>query len=293
MCDYDAAVAIIQISRFLKRWAFCLFAIPIFLEIAAWWMGVSSNSKTWIMIIFGLPCLVLFMKLRVPTPRNKWKDDFRSPLLVLRSFSDDHLKTGNIIYPPDFDIGAPALDNFIWQAALALWDVGRVVILQRENNTITPIFGIGVVSDNESWEADVEQVAKGAWAILLFPSNSQGVITEMKLLQKLDLLWKTVVFMPPKVSRKEKLLIPFKNFVDYKPRWEEVREKLKYHGFNLPAYDPRGMLFIPDATMTAKRFLILDHNTNSWRRICELIDPSSASSRSLIDCIPPDRSKEL
>ena len=45
-------------------------------------------------------------------------------------------------------------------------------MVQKEKGTVTPIYGILIESDEDQWKADVEYAAKGAWAILLFPSSS-------------------------------------------------------------------------------------------------------------------------
>jgi hypothetical protein len=294
--DYTSTIAIIETSRLLKRYAFCAFGVPMFVLGIVYVVGVRGQAIAWVGFLLYLPSLLVFAKLRVPTPRIPWRDDFRGPLLVLRSFADERLKTGEMLMPGDFDPSPAARDNYAWQAALTLWDVARVVMIQTEHETVTPIYGIVIKASNDTWRDDVKKAATGAWAILLFPSPSPGVVEEMSLLRDIDCLWKTVIFMPPTPTTRQRLFLGMLGgwySVDHRSGWGHVRTELAQHGFCLPDYEAEGMLFVPDEKYGIDRALRLNHNEYPWRRIPELIDPSSAHAEGLIDCLPASRSYEM
>lgn len=290
MNDYDSTIGVIYIAKTLKKIAILIFLIPGIWILSGYLFSIDKQIVKLIGTILVIPSYIIFMKLRVPTPRIKWENDFRGPLLVLRSFTDERLKTGELTYS---DIGISEQNNFIWQAALALWDIGRVVMIKREKDTVSPIFGIVVDSDDSKWLADVEHAAKGAWAILLFPSTTEGVIKEMELLKNKKLLHKTVIFMPPAPSKKLTFLFPFKHFVNYKKKWTELKKELETNNITLPDYVEEGMLYIPNEKYGIARKILLNYNDYPWRTIAKMIDPTTPYSEALIDCIPEKRSYEL
>jgi hypothetical protein len=290
--DYDSVVALIQLDRLAQRWAWCVFIVPLLGVVATSAVGASENAVFWTLLGLGLPSAAVFMKLRVPTPRFRWRDDFRGPLLVLRSFSDDRTRTGELMTGDEFGTHGPTPDNFVWQAALALWDVGRVVILKREADVVTEVYGIVIESTEEEWRADLECAARGAWAILLFPSSTPGVVEEMAFIRDRGLLWKTVVFMPPS-ERGWRWFSSIRHAPpDYATRWAELRDELRPHCFHLPPYRPGGLFFTPDRNYGARKVLDLEHDHYPWRRIVQLVSPDSPHAAGLLECLPEERAKE-
>ena len=207
-----------------------------------------------------------------------WIYDFRPPILVFRSFSDERTRVGEVLESTDFG-PSPGRNPYIWQLTQAMRDWCRVIILQREvfeADDSLKLRAIVVEPDDNDWERVAITVARHCWLIIVFPSSSSGCIRELVLLRAHNLLSKTVVWMPPMSG-----LSQSSNGADHEKHWNQLREELRTSGFNLPEYNPQGMFYIPDSSLSIATYIDLHHNNCAWKRLPELIPNPSVSAKSL------------
>lgn len=290
--DYETTANVIALARTIQKRAILVFLIPIFAVGMTAVFFRSESAAIWVGIGIGLPAFIIYMKIRVPTLRFEWQNDVRGALVVLRSFHDERLKSGELVDPGEFSYLFPARDSFIWQAALELWDLARVVLIQEVEETVTPIFGIVVDSSPADWRKDVVRAATGAWAVLIFPATTKGVVEEVSLLCNENLLRKTIFFMPPSENRNSEGQTDGDG-LNYKSVWEEIRSALFEHGVNLPEYHEKGALIRLNRDLNVEDYLEFGQGKGCWRKIAELVDPAGDDMLPLHYCIPEHRSREI
>jgi hypothetical protein len=143
------------------------------------------------------------------------------------------------------------------------------------NEADVKVFGI-VVKTGNGWEEVVMQIARSAWAILLFPSTTPSCLREVSLLhEKEDLLDKVILVMPPMESRGQKLIRWLtggigQEVADHAGPWELLRTEMAREGYKLPSYEPGGMFFTPKDDLSSRSVVRLDHELD-WSRLSDLV----------------------
>lgn len=211
--------------------------------------------------------------------RVPWPYDFRQPILVLRSHQDERNKLGDQL-PSDETLGNMGRFSYIHHLSLVTWDWCRCVILQNETDGFRGSMNAVVVEPKDNWESVVLDIAHEAWIILVFPSSTNGCLKEFNLLARnMDLLEKTVVFMPPSENATNgkiaSLLRPpgGAQKVNHGKNWSNLQSELAVLGYRLPNYHEDGMLFIPTAAFSAKEFVSFHRNSYSWTDLLKTPQP--------------------
>jgi len=241
-----------------------------------------SGSNGWAGSILLLVAPHVYFGLRAPLPRIGWLNDYRAPLLVLRSFTDERTKRGPDLPADDWD-HVPRRNDHLFFIGRSLWDRCRVIILGGEVETGYPLFAIEVRVLDEEWEARLRTIASSAWAILVLPSNTDGCVRELELLaDDPTLLDRTVVFMPPDEGSGSRAS------EGAGAEWERLRAELGHRGFRLPPYRRSGLLYRPDPTFGIRAAAELP-GWRDWRRIERLVPGPAVLDRSLWDVLEEGR----
>lgn len=258
----------------LTRWRVRL-AIPIALILGAGTFFLLQRFSVKIGFGVALPLgFVVYAILQKRLCRVPWVYDYRAPVLVLRSFSDDRAKLGDELPPGDYG-GGGGRNPFIWQLTQALWDWCRVILLQEEaNERGLQLSGI-VMKPADDWKDVVLSVAQRAWVVLVFPASTTSCIEELELLVSNSLLAKTVIYMPPSAGRVTRIVTtvlgqPPSDTEENAERWERLRDDLRRAGWQLPSYEPRGLLYTPNPDFSIAASIDLRHNDYPWSRLPEL-----------------------
>lgn len=100
-------------------------------------------------------------------------------------------------------------------------------------------YGAGRIWRTETdWKEAVMHLAKSVRHILLLPAANEGTQWEIGLISRLDLWQKTIFVMPPDSRR---------GSTKARRSWDRAITKTRDNwNFELPAYDPKGALFLVD-----------------------------------------------
>ena len=90
-----------------------------------------------------------------------------------------------------------------------------------------------ILCDGSNWENCMEILAKNAKIIFAIPYDTDGTKTEINFIKNNNLIRKTIFVMPPQAVKN----------LDWKKQWEKATYGIEKFGFNLPRYNPAGMLF--------------------------------------------------
>jgi hypothetical protein len=271
----EFADSMIKTTRWIRFLALPITVLVI--SVAAWIAVGLFGRGGYVVVVFGM---FLFAFLRVMHTRPAWGCDFRPPFLVLRSHSDLRTKLGDEL--PVGDDGMPDGRNpYIWQLSHSLWDWGRMILLLDETpDSRLRVNAVILKTQENDWQQSVLSVARRCWLVVVFPSPTKGCVEELCMLASdPGLLEKTILFMPPTPKGLNRFLS--RGNADFSADWEAVRMELSAHKFNLPAYDPRGMLFVPTEVFDVKRSISLKHVEGPWERLCELVERPVVSADSL------------
>ena len=236
--------------------------------------------------IISLPPLVVYLiisRSRFPCP--PWTLDYRPPILVLRSHTDERVKLGARLEYEEMDPQGPARQSHILDLSCALWDWGRVVLLRQERMGLGARLQVLIVETKDlDWVLKFEEIGRGAWVILMFPSSTPGCLEEMRLLaSNLPMLRKTIVFMPPTGAG----ISSYFAFFDpnYAKEWDELVQEIAPAGFHLPNYDPRGMLYMPNPDFSIAHMIPLNHKRVPWQLMVQLVPNPRMGVAHLADLI--------
>ena len=155
--------------------------------------------------------------------------DPRPPILLLRSFSDDHS-----LHVPKTGLLAPLTRRFTGKTVTfeeilvkVFGAYGPVLAIGRPGETLPPVGAArAYVPEDEDWKDEVRALAsRSAWIVLVLGS-SEGIRWELDMVLGLGSLEKVVIALPPLTAE---LL---------QPRWETLRQELQNHGRELPPTSP-------------------------------------------------------
>lgn len=94
------------------------------------------------------------------------------------------------------------------------------------------------VDYNKDWRSFVESLAQKCFFIVIIPSNTDGIIEEIKIIQKNKLEYKTIVFMP---------YTSFEDDFTVEKEWQACQKSFKENmQLELPEYLPSGCMYIPN-----------------------------------------------
>lgn len=284
--------ALIRIHR-----VFWKLAYPVAALIALLSCLFGRRASNWIMLAGVFASYYFMVMIRGSAPRVPWSRDFRPPILALRSHTDQRTKEGGEVPRGQYD-HETGREPYLFQLSFNLWEWGRTLLLQQEEyaNDLR-VFGLVVSCSDADWTESVVRLATAAWVVVVFPSSTKGCITELKLLEKNNLLSKTIIFMPPKTKKWISWLNSLSSFRLLKEKnfandWMQLSKELHEHGFNLPDYDQRGMLYIPDAKLAVVKCILLNYDSCPWRRLIELVPRSEVSSDSIWNIVNYGRAYE-
>jgi hypothetical protein len=234
-------------------------------------IGLGNVIAPIMLILAGF---IVYMLLDSRVCRVPWVYDYRPPILVLRSFSDERSKLGDELPTNVFDARG-GKNPYVWQLTQALWDWSRIVMFQLETFDARVSMSAVIIEPVNDWEKAVIKIAERSWLVLIFPASTPSCIRELDLLRDNGLLSKTVLFMPPSQTLSIKLLslltgqIPTQS--TQADSWEQLRIELLGFGFEFPTYDKKGMLFTPTEAFAINNSISLNNNAYSWKRLRELV----------------------
>jgi hypothetical protein len=182
------------------------------------------------------------------------KFELSAPILLLRSFLDSPLVRNvptRIHFLKRRSFWSSG-DRFVKSVELSLSQLGRPIaigITKKERPDLGWHELLIIASSEQTWWGKFQVAANLSRIIYVVPELSEGLLQEVRYLIKEDLQYKLLIYMPPtpKGYRAPRLA----------NRWALVRSEWQKAGFQLPVYESRGMLFIPDSKMSlvhAKRF---------------------------------------
>lgn len=168
----------------------------------------------------------------------------RAPILLLRSFVDSPLARTGVTRFGGERYGAvvgggrlvTSIDRWVDQ-------IGRPIAFGSKADRVTS--GTHEVlflkTSNETWWPKFHIAARLSSLIVVVPELTRGLLNEVHYLIEQGFENKLLVIMPPTGDGFNK-----RKFTD---RWELVRREWQKEGFELPAYEKRGMVFIPNRKM--------------------------------------------
>jgi hypothetical protein len=171
--------------------------------------------------------------------------DDRAPFLFLRSFRRSGLRVGierqemvGEEFRPSRGYKRVPVDR-IRPLLSAVSGRGPFVALSTARDTSITRDDIYELAVELAWTDRVMALCRVVRAIILVPDSSEGVVAEMRMLSTLGVLNRVLVYMPP--------WIPAQDPPDgLEHRWNEIRDELAVHRWQLPTYERRGCLYVPD-----------------------------------------------
>ena len=110
--------------------------------------------------------------------------------------------------------------------------LGPIVCLSAKPS---PNNSLPIKSSDSDWETTVEQLVESSRAIFVLPSHSEGLLTELSIVDRCGRLEDTVFLMPPR-----RIIDP--DF-PYEEEWMRLQRAVADMGFAWPHYQEQGMLF--------------------------------------------------
>ena len=237
------------------------------------------NSLTVVSIIellISLPIGYFLRKLEYPTiPIDI---DNRPFFLVFRGFHEEILNKSIFIDRVSGPSGDPFNDSYkinIIQDKLAdnLCQYGRVLILipdsEKEHYSESGVLGIRV--DDNNWLFVINELANKANVLVVIPTISNGVLSELELIKNKKWIDKTVVIMPAEVKHNEETMRINKS---KKEQWDKITKETTVQGYNFPDFSQNGMVYIPNEDFSIKKNLSTNVNkyeSDVWEKIIELL----------------------
>jgi len=229
------------------------------------------------------------------------KHDQRPPVLLLRSFSDLSLKQGTGIRGNRDSASVPPV-SYLHELSAALAPFGRTVILSKEDEGQSPgnslkerfrLKPLCIKVSDEDWEEWFHLASRHSSVIFMFPSLTQGVVTEVShIMQNPGLLSKTLILMPP--SNHDEIKNPFVSqafkmfsavtgiqWEDHASAWQCIKTDLAVKGFHLPLYETSGMLYLPNSDLSVRQsvsFLDRKFSRSSVSQAFTCIQPSLSTT---------------
>lgn len=273
--------AMIRLTRWIR------FAAPLVgIGIAAVVMFIASRTSHWVYSL-ALVGFFVYMFMAVGKPRVPWGYDYRAPLLVLRSFTDERSKLGDQLPYGEFPSAGDGQQNpYVWQLGDALWDCCRVIFLSDEpNRAELEVFGI-VIKTADDWQNVLLRIARSAWAIVVFPATTPSCLDEMRLLGDSGFLSKTIVVMPPNEWRGFTRILGTVlgsgglERADHAESWGSLKAEMSKHGFNFPPYDDAGQFYVPAQDFSPQKIVKLNHVLN-WHPLMQAVPGPGVLEESL------------
>jgi hypothetical protein len=161
--------------------------------------------------------------------------DTRPPILLLRSFKDDHaLRVRRSGLLAMFGVTALMGKHVGFEEILVkvLAAFGPVLAIGRPGEWLPPVGAArAYLPEGTDWKEEVDALAKkSAWIVMVLGA-SEGFRWELNMVLGLGRPEKLVIVLPPL----------FDKFL--RPRWEALRQEFRGHGRELPpAFDPETVL---------------------------------------------------
>jgi hypothetical protein len=263
--------AMIRLTRWLR------FSAPLVgIGIAAIIAWIASRTWHWVFALMPLG-FVVYMFLAVSKPRVPWHCDYRAPLLVLRSFTDERSKLGDQLPYGELPAAGDGQQNpYIWQISEALWDCCRVIFLGEEPNLAQlEVFGIAIQT-TDNWQQAMLKIARSAWAIMVFPATTPSCLEEMALLRDSGLLNKTIVIMPPNewtgLTRIIGTVLGYGGLEHAKhaESWDALKTEMSKYGYHFPPYDAAGEFYVPTTNFAPQKVIKLNHSLK-WKPLMQAV----------------------
>ncbi len=159
--------------------------------------------------------------------------------------------------------------DFETQLAYSLNEYIPIVALGQPGEHL----GVGrIISTETEWQNQVERLIIMAKLVLIFPSNSEGTLWEIKYIREKGHLHKSIFVMPPieKINNK-----PFKL------EWEKATDALKQYDIILPDYFERGLIFNLDEN--GKLYKYEPFSIDKWIYKDSIINHESGSNQQPVD----------
>lgn len=104
---------------------------------------------------------------------------------------------------------------------------------------------LSISTTDQTWQHVVSKLTKVCYSIIILPEQTPSLIYEMDEISKSDLLDRCLIIMPPAPNKRAA--------IELNQAWEEIVTALnQIKGFQLPAYSPNGLLYIPNADFSVK-----------------------------------------
>jgi hypothetical protein len=161
--------------------------------------------------------------------------DPRPPILLLRSFSDDHsLRVRKSGLLAGFNLTAVTGKTATFEEVLVkvFAAFGPVLAIGRPGEALPPVGAArAYVPEGKDWKEEVRALAKrSAWIVMVLGS-SEGFCWELEMVLGLGSPEKVVIVLPPLSAGV------------LQPRWETLRQEFRNHGLDLPStFDPETVL---------------------------------------------------
>ena len=224
-------------------------------------VNIFKGAKS---LLFLILFLLIYTVNKQPILKIPIKEDTRVGVLILHSFLDMELQSTISFYnnqqysgvaeytPFLLDRTLPhnskikASQHFLEDLESEIWQYARTILVNNNSNPSDTRFGtsnsIIVSCSDENWKNVVSVIMQKAKVIFLSPSNSKGVLEEFQLINKYELYFKTIIYMPPSDEDN-----------NYRNKWNSIRENLIIKGLELPIYSEEGMFYIPNEDFNIKK----------------------------------------
>ena len=231
------------------------------------------------------------------------QEDPRPPFLLLRSFFDSSLLRYEI---PDFSRQTAGVNvDLVGPLSQAVSPHGPMlaiggVELKTEPSRHRQIAFIDSTETN--WGSIFSMIAISSRAIVLMPSITPGIFREIAAILGLDVIKKTLVFMPPAPDRprqEDDTSFHWWKFSGERlahlsrvqaasvlfVHWSKVQSEWRKGGLNLPDYSYDGMLFIPNRDFSPRYMYQIGDLSNLENAMNAILPHLGGSVRSTMDIL--------
>jgi hypothetical protein len=220
-----------------------------------------------IITLFSVFILIIILVILYARP-IKLSNEYRRPLLILRSFSD--ISYNNFVSYEGKDEIYKSLMRTIAQRFTSFFPT---IIYDNTLSEFSKInqFGSVTFSEPDNWLRKVEQIANHSVAIIIIPLATEGVITEINMLIKKRFINKVYFLMPPENA----MYLSKKEVESY---WEHNRVEFLKADITLPKFKPDGVLFNLNEDFTLNNEINLNYSINNVIKLQKKIKKEDLNS---------------